>query len=106
VVGIWNVSVIATNTATGLSVLYTWIWNVTSEFTAGISDLNTEIEEGQGQEIITVENITTTPTPATEEKQKTGAEEAPVPGFGLAMSLFILIAVAYLIRVRKQGGVE
>ncbi|MCK4736203.1 MAG: DUF3344 domain-containing protein [Methanophagales archaeon] len=57
-------------------------------------------------------NVTPTPTPAitptstptpTEEKQKTGADEAPVPGFELAISLSMLIIVAYIIRVRKQG---
>jgi len=114
-VGTWNVSAIATNTTTGLSDMHTWIWTVTPELTAVISDLNTEVEEGQ--ENTPAENITTTPTstpaitptftPTMEEKQKQkpGAE-ALVPGFELAISLLIVIAVAYLIRVRKRGGVE
>jgi len=115
VVGTWNVSAIATNTTTDLSDMHTWIWTVTPELTAVISDLNTAVEEGQG--ITSAENITTTPTstpaitptftPTMEEKQKQkpGAE-ALVPGFELAISLLIVIAVAYLIRVRKRGGVE
>ena len=56
-------------------------------------------------------NVTSTPTPALtpastptpEEKQKL---KPSVLGFELIISLSMLILVAYLIRVRKRGGVE
>ena len=106
VVGIWNVSAIATNSTTELSDMHTWIWVVTSIPTATPTS---------------TENITTTPTPAatptstvnvtptpastpaskSEEKKKPEAE-APVPGFELAISLSMSIAVAYLIRKRGE----
>ena len=110
VVGTWNVSVIATNTATGLSDMHTWIWNVTPPLTAtptpAANITQTPTPTPTATPTSTV-NMTSTPTPAStpasksEEKQKPEAE-APIPGFELTISLFMLIAVAYLIRKRRK----
>ncbi|MGB2841317.1 MAG: DUF3344 domain-containing protein [Halobacteriota archaeon] len=111
VVGTWNVSAIATNTATGLSDTHTWIWKVTQAALTATPTPEVNITQTPTPTAISTVNVTTTPTLAitptstptpAEEKKKLGAdEEAPVPGFGLAISLFMLIAVAYLIRKRR-----
>jgi hypothetical protein len=106
--GIWNVSVIATNTATELTDIHTWIWNVTPmpattptpavNITTTPTPTAAPISTSTPTLAITP---TSTPTPA-EEKKQPGAEETKAPGFELVMSSFILIAVAYLLRKRRK----
>ena len=106
-VGIWNVSVIATNTTTELSDIYTWIWKVTPALTAATSTSAENITTTPTPAATPTSTVNVTPTPAStpasksEEKKKTGAE-TPVPGFELPISLFVLITVAYLIRKRRK----
>jgi len=107
VVGTWNVSAIATNTATGLSDIHTWIWKVTPAALTATSTQEVNITQTPTPTAISTVNVTPTPTLAitptstpAEEKKKPGADEAPVPGFELAISLVMLITVAYLIRKR------
>jgi len=113
VIGTWNVSVIATNTTTGLSDMHTWIWNVTLALTATPTPtINVTTTPSPTPSPISTPVVTPTPTPTQtltptpEEKQKPEAE-APIPGFELTVALFMLIAVAYLmIRKRKGKGGE
>ena len=112
VVGIWNISAIATNTTTVLSDMHTWIWNVTPALTATPTPAE-NITTTPSPTPSPISTLTPTPvsdvtliptpliTPSSEEKSEAG-EEAPVPGFGLAISLSMLIAVAYLIRKRRK----
>jgi hypothetical protein len=110
VVGTGNVSAIATNTATELTDIHTWIWNVTlmpaTTPTPAVNITTTSTSTPTATPISTSTPTlaitpTSTPTPA-EEKKQPGEEETPVPGFELAMSSFILIAVAYLLRKRRK----
>jgi len=108
-VGIWNVSVIAINTITGLSDMHTWMWDVTltpaATPTPVVNITTTPTPTPTATPTSTV-NVTSTPTPAiptsTPTMEEKPEEETPVPGFELAMSSVILIAVAYLLRKRRK----
>lgn len=112
VVGIWDVSAIATNTTDDfvLSDMHTWIWDVTLTPAAAptpVVNITTTPTPTATPASSVSATPTPTPTPTTatprpEEKKKGEAEETKAPGFELAMSSFILIAVAYLLRKRRK----
>ena len=114
VVGIWNVSVIATNASDDfvLSDMHTWIWNVTAAPTATPTPTpaeNITSTPSPTSSPISTPVVTSTHTPAstpTSTPEETPEAEAPVPGFELTISLFMLIAVAYLLRKRRRKGGE
>ena len=98
VVGIWNVSAIATNTTTGLSDMHTWTWSVT--LTPTITPTPAV-------------NITSTPTPTPSvtptPTSKPSITPTPVstptpspPGFETGLAFVAIFAVAYLLLFRKK----
>ena len=98
VVGIWNVSAIATNTTIGLSDMHTWTWNVT--LTPAITPTPAV-------------NITSTPTPTPSvtptPTSKPSITPTPVstptpspPGFETGLAFAAIFAVAYLLLFRKK----
>ena len=120
--GIWNVSVIATSTETGLSSMHTWIWSVTA----------TETEEPEGTPTPTptlapgeTPKPKATPTlapgetakpaatpssaegkpkptapPGTEEKAKPTPKSA-VPGFEVVFAIIGMLSTAYILQRRR-----
>jgi len=110
VVGTWQVSAIATNRATGLSDMHTWIWNVTpaltttptpvENITATPSPMPSPSSTSKSAPTV---KPTPTPTPAqastpkTEENQKSEADGEPVPGFETVLAVIVLLAVVYLL---------
>jgi hypothetical protein len=102
VAGTWNVSVIATNTMTGLSDMRVWIWNVTPALSATPTPV-LNISTTPISMPTPVPTTTPKPTPAltpSSEEEAAATPKEETPGFELLTSLFILIAVAYLIRRR------
>ena len=101
VIGTWNVSVIATNTTTGLSDMHTWIWCITRTATvAPTPTLAPEVTsapeadtEGTPtlQEKKTVSKEKTTPLPATTSTPK-------APGFEQVFAVTLILAIAYILR--------
>ena len=98
VIGIWNVSAIATNTTTGLSDMRTWIWSVTLTPTATPTP---------------AVNITSTPTPSPSvtptPTSKPSITPTPIstptpspPGFETGLAFTAIFAVAYLLLFRKK----
>ncbi len=110
-VGTWQVSAIATNRATGLSEMHTWIWNVTPVLTATPTPVvnitatpsPTPSPSSTSKSAPSVAPApTSTPaqasTPKTEENQKSGADGEPVQGFEAVIAIIALLAVVYLLR--------
>jgi len=108
VVGTWQVSAIATNRATGLSDMNTWIWNVTHALTATPTPAvnitaTPSPTPSQSSTSKSAPTVAPTPTPAqastpkTEENQKSEADGEPVPGFEAVMAIIVLLAVVYLL---------
>lgn len=98
VVGIWNISAIATNTTIGLSDMHTWTWSVT--LTPTITPTPAV-------------NITSTPTPTPSvtptPTSKPSITPTPVstptpspPGFETGLAFVAIFAVAYLLLFRKK----
>ena len=98
VVGIWNVSAIATNTTIGVSDMHTWTWSVT--LTPTITPTPAV-------------NITSTPTPTPSvtptPTSKPSITPTPVstptpspPGFETGLAFAAIFAVAYLLLFRKK----
>jgi len=111
VVGTWQVSAIATNRATGLSEMHTWIWDVTAALnTTPTPVVNvtatpspTSSPSSASKSASNVELTPPTPaqasTPTPGEQQKSEADgAAPVPGFEVVFSVAALLAVMYLLR--------
>ncbi len=111
--GIWNVSAIATNRATGLSEMHTWRWNVTPALAAAsptpvvnltATPAPTPSPSSTSTPVSTAAiTPTSTPaqasTPTPEEKQKQREEETPKPrGFEVFFAVIGLLAVTYLLR--------
>ena len=102
VVGIWNVSAIATNTTTGLSDMHTWIWSVTlTPITTPTTTPTPAV------------NITSTPKPSPSvtptPTSKPSITPTPVstptpspPGFEAGFAFVAIFAVAYLLLFRKK----
>nr|QNO53346.1 hypothetical protein GMAEILFI_00018 [Methanosarcinales archaeon ANME-1 ERB6] len=115
VVGAWNISAIATNRATGLSGMHTWIWNVTPTSTQepGVTPTpkpETNVTETEGTTPTpslasretplreATPGVKPTSTPSTEEK----ATPTPkVPGFEVIFAIAVLLTIAYLLLRRR-----
>jgi len=124
--GIWNVSVIATSTETGLSSMHTWIWSVTSTSTEAREETPTPTPT-------LASGVTPSPTPtlAPEETAKpaatpSSAEEKPkptvtptalpeeatptpkpaVPGFEEVFAITAMSGIAYILLKTKRRGKE
>ena len=107
VLGIWNVSAIATNRATGLSEMHTWIWNVTPALAAATPTPVVNITATSSP--TPSPSPTSTPastaaitptqasTPTPRDNQKPEADGEPVPGFEAVLAIIVLLAVVYLL---------
>ena len=108
--GTWNVSAIATSTETGLSIMHTWIWSVASASTETL-----EVTPTPTPTLAPGETPTPTPTSTlapgvTPKPTKTPAAtptptpKPAVPGFGAIFAIVGLVAIAYILRRRKEGS--
>ena len=113
VLGIWNVSAIATNRETGLSSIHTWVWNVTPALatttpTPAVNITTTPSPTPYPSPISTPTltptlAITSTSTPTPEEKQKQREEETPEPpGFEVFFAVIGLLVITYLLRRKEK----
>ena len=117
VLGIWNVSAIATNRETGLSGIHTWVWNVTPAFTTTPTPVvnitatpSPTPSSSSTSKFAPAVALTPTPTPVpaqastpkTEEKKESKADGAPVPGFEAVLAVVGLLAVMYLLRRKEK----
>jgi iron complex transport system substrate-binding protein len=115
VLGIWNVSAIATNRETGLSGIHTWVWNVTPAFTTtptpvvNITATPSPMPSSSStSKFAPAVALTPTPVPAqastpkTEEKKESKADGAPVPGFEAVLAVVGLLAVMHLLRRKEK----
>jgi hypothetical protein len=107
VIGTWNVSIIATNSTTGLSDMHTWIWRVTATSAANITSTPTPTSV-----VATAPSPLVTPTPKSKPSPSpaSAATHTPakpakpaVPGFELVFALAAIFAVAYPLLFRKQS---
>ena len=102
VIGIWNVSVIATNATTGLSVMHTWTWRVTLTATATPTPA---LAPGATPTPTMAPLVTPTAKPATttrptaKPKQKSTPTPTP-PGFE-ALFAIAMLAIAYMMLKRR-----
>jgi hypothetical protein len=102
VIGTWNISVIATNTTTGLLDMHTWIWSViptaTVTPTPTLTPEVTPTPEAEG-----TPTLKPTPTPTTEGKPTpTPTPKPAVPGFEAIFAIAVMSAIAYnLLRGRE-----
>jgi hypothetical protein len=110
VIGTWNVSVIATNTTTGLSDMHTWIWSVTHTPTATVTPTPTQAPgvtptpeaEIEGtptpQEKRTAPKEKTTPVPAA-----TSTPKQEVPGFEAVFAIAVMLGlgIVYILQRRR-----
>ena len=108
VIGTWNVSAIATNTTTGLSVMHTWIWNVTLTPTATVTPTPTPtLAPGETPAptptLAPGETPKPTATPTTDGKPTpTPTPKQGVPGFEAIFAIAVMLAIVYILR-RKRG---
>jgi cell division septation protein DedD len=111
VIGTWNVSVIATNTTSGLSDMHTWIWGVTLTATVtpsptlapGVTPTPTR---APGE---TPKPATPTPTRAPGETLKPKPTPTPtpkpaIPGFEAIFAIATLTGIAYLLVRKRRDG--
>ena len=102
VIGTWNVSAIATNTTTGLSDMYTWIWSVT--LTAPVTPTPTTLAPGVTPTSEAETEVTPTPTLApgvtpTPTTSKTSTPKPSVPGFE---AIFTIAVLTLFLFVKKK----
>jgi hypothetical protein len=102
VIGTWNISVIATNTTTGLSDMHTWIWSVKPTVT--VTSTPTRALGVPPTPEAKTEGITTpTATPATAGKPTpTPTSKPTVPGFEAIFAIAVMSAIAYIL-LRLRG---
>ena len=100
VVGIWNVSAIATNTTNGLSDMHTWMWSVT---------LTPTITSTPAVNITSTPTPTPSVTPTPTSKPSITLTPTPVstptpspPSFEAGFAFAAIFAVAYLLLFRKK----
>jgi hypothetical protein len=106
VIGTWNVSVIATNTTTGLSDMHMWIWSVTLTPTATVTPTPTLAPGATATPEAEAER-----TPTSQEKKPAPKEKAtPVPaatptpkppGFEAIFAIAVILGIAY--RKMRKG---
>ena len=100
VIGTWKVSVIATNTTTGLSDMHTWIWSVT--LTATVTPTSTPTLEPGAMPTPTptptlAPGVTPKPTPTpTLEPGATPTPTPAVPGFEVIFAIAGTVGIAYM----------
>ena len=104
VTGTWNISVIATNTTTGLSAMHTWIWRVkptaTVTSTPTLTPEVTPTPEAEGRL-----TPTPTPTPTTEGKPTpTPTPKPAVPGFEAIFAIAVMSTIAYAYNLLRNRG--
>ena len=90
VIGTWNVSIIATNTTTGLSDMHTWIWHVT--LTAIVTPTPT-LAPGVTPKSTPTLAPEVTPLPAT-----TPTPTPKPPGFEAIIAIAMMLTIAYILR--------
>ena len=102
VIGIWNVSVIATNATTGLSVMHTWTWRVTLTATATPTPA---LAPGETPTPTMAPRITPTAKPATTTrptaKPKPKSTPTPTPPGFEALFAIAMLAIAYMMLKRR-----
>jgi hypothetical protein len=106
VIGTWNVSVIATNATTGLSVMHTWTWRVTLTATATPTPTPTPtpaLALGVTPSPTRAPRITPTAKPAT-TRPAAMAKPTPTPtppGFEAIFAITAMLAIAYTLLRRR-----
>ena len=103
VIGTWNVSVIATNTTTGLSDMHTWIWSVTLTPAATVTPSPT-LAPGVTPTPTPTLAPGVTPKPKPAEKPKpmpTPTPKPAVPGFEAIFAIAAMLTIAYML-LRKR----
>ncbi len=114
VAGTWNVSAIATNTETDLSIMHIWIWSVTT--------VSAEASEGTPTPMPTLApNVTLSPTPKATPNSSQAVKSTPTakptstpkskdsaptptsktPGFDAIFAIAAMSAIAYALRRRR-----
>ncbi|MCW3133261.1 MAG: hypothetical protein N2V78_02900, partial [Methanophagales archaeon] len=104
VVGIWNVSAIATNTTNGTSDMHSWIWQVTSISALNITPTPTPTPTPA---VTPIPSLAATLTPAHRPSPGSTATPTPVPslpGFEAEFAFAAIFAavLAHLILQRKK----
>jgi hypothetical protein len=97
-IGIWNISVITTNTTTGLSDMHTWIWSVT--LTATVTPTPTPATGvTPTPEAETERTPTPTPTlaPGMSPTSTTATPTPEPPGFEALFAIAALLTIAYIL---------
>ncbi|MCK4397562.1 MAG: hypothetical protein KAV25_01060 [Methanophagales archaeon] len=112
--GTGNVSAIATNTETGLSIMHTWIWSVApteapeetptptptlvSEETPGPTSTLAPGETPAPEAEAETEGTPMPTAPPTEEKQ---TQKPGVPGFEAVFAIAVMSGIAYILNLKK-----
>jgi hypothetical protein len=112
VAGTWNVSAIATNTESGLSTIYTWIWSVTpasieaSEGTptptlaSGVTPSPTpKATSSPSQAVKATPTVNSTSTPKSKETAPT--QTSKTPGFEAIFAIAAMSAIVYILVKRR-----
>ena len=106
VIGTWNVSAIATNTTTGLSDMYTWLWSVIPTTTVTPTPIQaSRVTPAPEAEIETETETEVTPTP-TQAPRVTPTPTTPTPtpktpGFEAVLAIAVLSTIAHIL-LRKR----
>ena len=114
VAGTWNVSVIATNTETGLSTIHSWIWEVTPASTEA-SEVTPTPTPTLAQEVTSTPKAKATPSPdqavkatptvkpasAPKSKEATPTPTSKTPGFEVVFAIAAMAAIAYVLLRRR-----
>lgn len=130
--GTWNVSAIVTSTETGLSSMHTWIWEVTAMETETETPAP-EVTPTPTPTLAPGETPTPTPTPTRAPRETPKATSTPTPtitptpaaaptitpspkpaltppekppGFEAVFAIIGIVAIAYILRRRKEGRSE
>jgi hypothetical protein len=104
VIGTWNVSAIATNAATGLSAIHTWIWRVTATHEANMTSTPTPTSAVAPTPLLTsTPKSKPSPSPVSAATPTPAKSAKPaVPGFEPVFALAAIFAVAYLLLIKKK----
>ncbi len=106
VIGTWNVSVIVTNTTTGLSGTHTWIWSVTPTANVAVTPVPTPAPGVTPTSEAETEG-TPTPTPAPRVRvtststTHTPTPKPPVPGFEAIFAIAMISTIAYILLKKR-----
>ena len=109
VIGTWNVSAIATNTTTGLSDMYTWLWSVIPTTTVTPTPIQaSRVTPAPEAEIETETEVTPTPTraPRVTPTPTTPTPTPKPPGFETVLAIAVLSTIAHILLRRRGSGNE